>query len=174
MSDAPKRNMTRQDVLNQLGKLRSGFRAGELPESIGILDLAIDFIGFDPSRGERPYGLGGASLEGCINRHMSLTALRKLLKQMIEDGAVAEVSGNDRAVSTPSHIASRKFFLLGERYREALRRHEAVERDRQRLKIRQDAAEAVLKRHREEVQNTYEFMCRSAGLDPACETLPSM
>jgi hypothetical protein len=173
MSAAPKRNMTRQDVLAHLGKLRSGFGPDELPESIGILDLAIDFIGFNPSHGERPYGLGGASLEGCINRHMSLTALRKLLKEMIEDGAIAEVSGNDRAVSTPSHIPSRKSFLLGERYREGLRRQAAVERDRQRVKIRKDAAEAVLMRHQEELQNTYEHMCRTAGFDPAHEALPA-
>jgi hypothetical protein len=161
--------MTRQDVLSHLGKLRSGLGPNELPESIGILDLAIGFLGFDPTLGERPYTLGGASVEGCINSHMSLSALRKLLKEMIEDGAVAEVAGNDRAVLTPSQIAIRKFFLLGERYREALRRHAAVERDRQRQQIRKDAAEAVLKRHQEEVQNTYEFMCRSTGLDPAYE-----
>lgn len=169
MSSAPKRNMTRQDVLHQLGKLRGGFGPGERPESIGILDLAIDFLGFNPTHGERPYSLGGASVEGCINRHMSLTALRKLLKEMIEDGAVAEVSGNDRAVLTPSHVASRKFFLLGERYREALRRQGAVERDQRRLQIRKDAAEAVLKRHQEELQNTYEHMCWTAGFDPATE-----
>jgi hypothetical protein len=169
VSAAPKRNMTRQDVLSHLGKLRSGLGPNEHPESIGIRDLAINFLGFDPTHGELPYGLGGASVEGCINRHMSLTALRKLLKEMVEDGAVSEVAGNDRAVSTPSHIASRKFFLLGERYREALRRRAAVERDGQRTKIRKDAAAAVLKRHQEELQNTYEHMCRTAGFDPAYE-----
>lgn len=169
MSAAPKRNMTRQDVLHHLGKLRSGFGAVDLPESIGILDLAIDFLGFNPTHGERPYSLGGASVEGCINRHMSLTALRKLLKEMVEDGAVSEVAGNDRAVATPSHIASRKFFLLGERYREALRRRAAIDRDAQRVKIRQDAADAVLRRHQEELQSTYEHMCRTAGFDPARE-----
>jgi hypothetical protein len=169
MSAAPKLNMTRQDVLDHLGKLHAGRGPNQLPESIGILDLAINFLGFNPTHGERPYALGGASVEGCINRHMSLTALRKLLKEMIEDGAVSEVAGDDRAVSTPSHIASRKSFLLGERYREALRRRAALERDGQRTKIRREAAEAVLKRHQEELQNTYEFMCRTAGFDPAYE-----
>lgn len=167
MSAAPKRNMTRQDVLDHLGKLGTGLQGR--PESIGILDLAIDFIGFDPTRGEQPYALGGASVEGCINRHMSLTALRKLLREMIEEGSVAEVSGSDPAASTPSNIASRKFFLLGARHREALLRQGAVERDRRRAKIRKKAEGAVLERRQEELQNTYEFMCRVEGLDPAYE-----
>lgn len=167
MSSTLKRNMTRQDVLGHLGKLGTDY--ADRPETIGILDLAIGFIGFDPTRGERPYALGGASVEGCINRHMSLAALRKLLKEMIGDGAVAEVSGSDLAVSTPSHIATRKFFLLGERHREAVRRRGAVERDQLRTKIRKEAAEAVLKRRQEELQNTFEHMCRVAGLDPSYE-----
>jgi len=134
--------------------------------------MAVDFIGFDPSHGERPHHLGGPSFETCINRHLSLTALRKLLKAMVEEGVVAEVSGNDMAVLTPSHLASRKFFLLGARYREALARYEAKLRNADRKKIWMEAEKAVMDRHREEVQNTYEFMCRTTGVDPEHEVVP--
>lgn len=167
MSAAEKRIITRQEVLDYLEKLPQGLN--DRPTAIGVLDMAVDFIGFDPSQGQRPHSLGGPSFETCINKHLSLTALRKLLKAMVEERVVAEVSGDNRAVVTASHLASRKFFLLGARYRVTSARHEAALRDENRRKVWAKAEKAVLDRHREEVQNTYEFMCRSTGVDPEYE-----
>lgn len=146
---------------------------------VGKWDIVEAILGDDPSR-QLYRGSGfGPSRESYINPHLSMSALVKVLDQMVEDGVLTKL--NEPTYRTHNKTEAQRLtravmfhrakagWVLTASLDEAYARADARQRDQQRRKLRKAAEQEIITKFAKQVDAAYRRLCNGDGLDPAYE-----
>lgn len=140
------------------------------PSAVSLFTIAQRILGFDPSAGKDNAAYGGKTKEGWYGEHISMTALRKVIAQLEEDGVIKAVKasgayergGEERFVQFPYRTKSG--YVLADDYEASVARYNDKAREVQIQRLRQEAYKTVAERHADELEAEVERLISERGI----------
>lgn len=171
---------TREEVHDAIADLESERVGSGQPTVAGLYSIVTRLLGFDPLRSKNTdTNYGGRSKDAWVNDHLSMSALRKVLDEMLDAGEIVKLNDPGRWPSTSEDkrllravcfpYGLRAGYLLAETYETALDRADSDKRNARRDEILAEAKEELARLHAEELAEIYARLCTQVGLDPERE-----
>lgn len=141
--------------------LQSKFTYQNKPRTVGLVDIVVEVLGFDPTIGAEAASYGGKSAETLYRQHFALTPTKKLLGQLVEDGVLRAVTaGTYRNPSDdPKYVSTsqrRSGWVTSEAYDASVAASDDAAEVARRESLRKKARETVADRHSVEVETEYQ------------------